>query len=566
MGVRRAVETVLDTIRKEDHAIATFGPLIHNPQVLELLAKRGVTVLKELPERASGTIVIRAHGIPPAHKQSLRASGARIVDATCPRVIKVQAIIKRFRKEGCSVIIVGDKNHAEVEGLMGYAGPLGIVVSNESEIDHLELRMPYIIVSQTTQDEAGFVRMTEKILARFPGGRVFDTICNSTHKRQEEVRRLCERAQAVVVVGGRSSANTRRLGEIAESMGRPVFMVETEEDLDLAALEKFGCVGVTAGASTPTWLINRVVNSLESIRSRSEGAMGQMVYRMVRILLETNLYVSVGGGSLAYVCALLQGMAPSLAHFVTAFGYLFAMHNFNRFTGQESEKFNDPVRARFYRNYRWPLLLSSLVALVAALAIAYASGPRVFLFLLAMSVLGTLYSVHVIPKPLRPILGIRGLKEIPGSKTLFVATAWAVVVTILPMWESDRNPGTTTLATFFVVLLLVYIRSAFFDVLDVQGDRIVGKETLPVLIGEKKTLSLLHWLLGILAGLLLLLPVAGWLSSLAFWLVPGCVYLGAVIVFYEKGYLIKGQRLEFAAETLFCLFAALAWLGSRPSF
>lgn len=269
MGVRRAVESTLETVRHEQKPIATFGPLIHNPQVLGLLKDQGVETLNDIPDQRSGTIIIRAHGIPPQTKERLLASGAAIKDATCPRVVKVQVIIKKFRDRGFTTVIVGDRNHAEVDGLVGYAGDKVQVVSNEREAENLALSGPYIIVSQTTQDERLFDKLKEMILQKYVGGEVFNTICDSTHKRQEEVRQLCQEVEALVVVGGKTSANTKRLGEIAESLGCPVFMVESEQDLDSQALTRYGRVGVTAGASTPNWVISRIVEVLENITAKT---------------------------------------------------------------------------------------------------------------------------------------------------------------------------------------------------------------------------------------------------------------------------------------------------------
>ena len=265
MGVRRAVDLTLDLVNQEEPNISTFGPLIHNPQVLEVLQDKGVGVLKQIPLAAHGTVIIRAHGVPPAHKERLKQSGLTVKDATCPRVLKVQAIISKHRKLGKTTVIIGDRNHAEVDGLMGYAGPDCHVVSNEAEAAALTLARPYIIVSQTTQDERVFEQITAIITDRCPGGEVFNTICDSTHRRQDEVRKLTEQVEAVVVVGGKTSANTTRLAEIAAGLGRPVFLIESEEELEVASLGKFDCVGVTAGASTPTWMINRVVRALEAI-------------------------------------------------------------------------------------------------------------------------------------------------------------------------------------------------------------------------------------------------------------------------------------------------------------
>ena len=267
MGVRRAVETTLDVVQKENSEVATFGPLIHNPQVLDQLGESGVRILKDVPEQESGTVIIRAHGVPPVLKEKLKNSGATVMDATCPHVVKVQVIINKYQKQGYATVIIGDRNHAEVEGLMGFAGDLGQVVSNEQDVMNLQIESPYIIVSQTTQDESAFEKLSNLIQERFPGGKVFNTICDATHKRQEEVRNLCRDVEAMVVVGGKNSANTQRLAEIAKGMGCPVFLVETEDELDLKTLATYTCVGVTAGASTPNWMISRVVRFLESIPS-----------------------------------------------------------------------------------------------------------------------------------------------------------------------------------------------------------------------------------------------------------------------------------------------------------
>lgn len=265
MGVRRAVETTLQLVETRQVPIATFGPLIHNPQVLEMLAEKGVQVLEEVPADTKATVVIRAHGVPPARKRSLEESGVVVEDATCPRVVKVQAIIDKYRRQGYTTVIIGDRDHAEVEGLMGHAGKVGLVVSRMEDLDDLELSIPYIVVSQTTQDEEMFQEITAAILARYPGGKVFNTICDSTHKRQDEVRQMCREVDALVVVGGRNSANTKRLAEIADGLSCPVFLVETESELDGEKLRGYNSVGVTAGASTPAWIIREVVETLEAI-------------------------------------------------------------------------------------------------------------------------------------------------------------------------------------------------------------------------------------------------------------------------------------------------------------
>ena len=561
MGVRRAVETTLDVIQKDDTSVSTFGPLIHNPQVLNLLGERGVKVLKDVPEQESGTVIIRAHGVPPVQKEKLKMAGARVKDATCPHVVKVQVIIRKYLKQGYGTVIIGDRNHAEVEGLMGFAGDLGQVVSNPEDVKNLQLESSYIIVSQTTQDETVFEELSRLVLERFPGGKVFNTICDATHKRQEEVRSLCQDVEAMVVVGGKNSANTQRLAEIAKGMGCPVFLVETEGEIDLEVLAQFECVGVTAGASTPTWMINRVVRILEAIPSKGEGKLKQVASKMLWLLLATNIYVSFAGGALTYTAETLQNNAPKISHFFISFFYLFAMHNLNRFTDRKLQKFNDPLRALFYEKFRWPLLIASALSLALALTLVFEHGVKPFILLTCMSIFGIFYSVQVIPKALISNISVRGLKEIPGSKTFLVAVAWAFVTTLIPAWSGSQNPGLLTLMVLLFVLLLVFVRNALLDVFEVQGDRIVGKETLPVCIGEKKTLLILNIIMGLLIVLVLLMPLLGLMSEAAFWLLPGIVYIIGLTQLYNRGKISQGPKLEFCLDSVFYLLAGLAWVS-----
>jgi 4-hydroxybenzoate polyprenyltransferase len=366
------------------------------------------------------------------------------------------------------------------------------------------------------------------------------------------------------VVGGRTSANTKRLGEIAESMGCPVFMVETEQDLDLVCLSRFDTVGVTAGASTPTWMINQVVQALEALPGGNDSRTLPLLRKAFWLLLVTNVYVSLASGALAWSSSFLQGIAPRLSHFMMATGYVFAMHNLNRFIDQRSKKYNDPHRAIFQQRYRWPLFTAALVSLTTALLAAYSLGNGPFMTLAAMSLLGILYRFRFIPRPLSSLIRVRRLKEIPGSKTFFVALAWAFVTVLLPAWGADAIAPQTWGVLLFV-MLVVYVRSAMFDVMEMLGDRIVGKETLPVFIGEKKTLKLLHLIIGVLLAVTLLFPAIGLMQAPGWWLLPGVLALAALVRSYEKEALLPGLKLELGLESIFYLLALLAWLGALIS-
>jgi len=264
MGVRRALNLVLKALNEKKYPIYTYGPLIHNPQTLELLNKLGVKVINKIEDEVpSGVCIIRAHGIPPQEKEKL-SKKHKIIDGTCPRVLKVQALAKKAVSEGKNIIIIGDKNHAEVKGILGYCQNKGYVVSSFEDIEKLPKLENYVILSQTTQDEKLFKAFSETIISKYPKGKIINTICNATEVRQNEVRNLSKTCSSIIVIGGKFSANTNRLAEIAKKEGKKVYLIEKAEELPLDELKKYKTIGITAGASTPNWLINEVVDFLKS--------------------------------------------------------------------------------------------------------------------------------------------------------------------------------------------------------------------------------------------------------------------------------------------------------------
>lgn len=271
MGVKRAMDIALATADRGNGPVYTYGPLIHNPSAIELLAARGIDILEEIPQKGNGIVIIRAHGVPPQERERLVAAGFQVVDATCPKVVKVQMLAKHFATKGYLCILLGDKGHPEVKGIMGYAGEMGRLISscdNEKDMLPLPPGQKYIVLAQTTQDEAKYEAMAREILARNPNGRVFHTICDSTHLRQSETRRVAREVDVVVVVGGRNSANTRRLVEIVVEEGRPVIAIETENDLIPDMFTRFKRIGITGGASTPDWVIERVAARLRALQGQ----------------------------------------------------------------------------------------------------------------------------------------------------------------------------------------------------------------------------------------------------------------------------------------------------------
>jgi len=268
MGVRRAVNTVMELAsEKKAEQISVLGPLIHNRQVNEMLQNKHVHIAHSLDDISSGICVIRTHGISPQKREQLKQKKVNICDATCPRVLEVQKVIERHALKGYFIVIVGDKGHAEVEGLLGFTGGNGIVIDSFEKLGQIPAGVSKVCaVAQTTQNHEGFKAIAAALEKRYPECVVFDTICGSTSERQKEVIEMSGSVDAIVIVGGKESANTMRLYEIARSSGKPAFHVETEEDLDPAQFTGFRKVGVSAGASTPNMIVHKVAKLLEGIR------------------------------------------------------------------------------------------------------------------------------------------------------------------------------------------------------------------------------------------------------------------------------------------------------------
>ena len=567
MGVRRAMELVLAQAHQSGAQVYTYGPLIHNPQVLELLAGKGIQVLDEIPPPASvagGTVVIRAHGVPPEDKARLKQAGFdAILEGTCPRVIRVQAIIGQAAKQGADVIIVGDASHPEVVGLLGHSRGRGRVVSRPGEVAGLPGLARVVVVAQTTQTGENFDAVVRALTERFGPVEVHETICAATHRRQDEVRALAREVDGVVVVGGRSSGNTQRLAQVAAESNKPVFAVETEEELPRGELAKLGTVGVTAGASTPNWLIKRVLRELAAMRSDREGGLRYALRRTFRFFVRSQLLVALGAAGMTCAACLLQGLVPHPALAATASFYIYAMHILNQFLDKEAGQYNDPDRAQFLIKHRYFLIDSGIFSAAASLALCVLIGPLPLVIVGLMSLLGILYSVPVVPPSLRSRLKFASLKDIPGSKTISAAGAWAVVVAVLPAVSFDIWHPLALALAFAYTAILVFCRCALFDVLDGQGDLVVGKETLPIIMGEDKTQRMVGWLLAGLAGLMILAPLAGAPAGVAWSLLAPIAGIALMQRVLTRGEMLPGALSEGLVDLNFWLAGALAlawWL------
>ncbi len=265
-GVSRAVDKARN-LAGECGPVRTYGPLVHNKGVVADLEAAGVRAVGEI-EKGDGTpLLIRSHGVPPDERKKLLSLGIRVEDATCPDVGHIHSIAKGRAAKGYMVIVLGDPGHAEVKGILGCAGQAGVFVEKPSDVDNLEIEegRPVCLVSQSTQEVEAFDETARRLLARRADAEIRDTVCSSTKNRQAEARRLAREAPAVVVVGGRHSANTTRLAEVVREEGARAVHIENASELDPAELAKCTVVGLTAGASTPPEEIEAVRRLLESL-------------------------------------------------------------------------------------------------------------------------------------------------------------------------------------------------------------------------------------------------------------------------------------------------------------
>ncbi len=561
MGVRRAVEIALDASNRSTDPIYTYGPLIHNPQVLELLENKVISVIHTIPEKGSGTVLIRAHGIPPRDRELLERAGFNVIDATCPRVIKVQSIIAKHARQGYAIIIIGDRDHPEVKGLMGYAGDMGHVAETREELEGLAEFESAIIVAQTTQNSAFFKGVKEWVRARHPHYRVFDTICDSTENRQADVTQLAREVDAMVVVGGRESGNTRRLYEIARQTGKPAVHIETEDELDLHQLGGARRIGITAGASTPNWIIKRVHRKLEDLMVIRGQRCKRWLYLFQRYLLLSNIYIAMGAGGLTYAATRLQGLSPSLLPVCLAVFYLLSMHTFNNLVDISSNRYNDPDKAQFYQQNRGWLAANMVLAGTAGVITAFLMGPLFAMLGVCMTFMGFIYIINLVPRRPGQVFHPK-VRDIPGSKTVLAALAWGIVTSIVPAIHGFGQVQWVTVLVFLWTACFVFARTAFFDILDMQGSRIVGRETIPILLGEKKTLRLIKILLWMMAAMMAAASAAGVVSSLGLVLTLCPLSMILFLSTSERGLFSPGLRQAFLMESHFVLAGALALIWS----
>ena len=267
-GVEKAITTTLEELKKRTQKsnIYSLGPLIHNEQVVDSLSKKGIQVIENIDDINKGTVIIRSHGVPKAILETARDRGINIIDVTCPFVKRIQNLAEDYYNKGYKIVIIGDPEHPEVIGINGWCDNQAIIINNCEDLEDFPKSDKICVVVQTTMPVKQYKEISEKLKNYSSKIEKFNTICLATKERQSAAKKLSQEVEAMVVIGGHHSSNTQKLVSICKKI-RPqsTYHVETVEDLPLDKLKQYRVVGVTAGASTPKWIISEIIHTLNNI-------------------------------------------------------------------------------------------------------------------------------------------------------------------------------------------------------------------------------------------------------------------------------------------------------------
>ncbi len=529
-GVKGAIDKVLELAAAGRSPVYTLGPLIHNKQVIETLEEKGVRAVKDASEikEKGATLVIRAHGIPPGLEAAVRALDLNVVDATCPLVKRVHRNIKEWADKGYATVIVGDADHAEVVGLMGYTGGRGHVVSGPEEAARLPRLEKANIVAQTTQGTDVFLRTVEALRPNTGELIVSNTICAPTRERQSETMELSRRSGLVIVVGGKNSANTARLFRICAGLAPRAVHIEREDELSPELFDGVSSVFITAGASTPAWMIEKALARARELTEIHRSPLAAGLEFLWLLLVTSCVFTAAGAVALAYASMRLQGLPISPAMLALAGLFVFSLHLTNR-AAEKGAAVPDRAKQLLFVRFGRTTRAVALLAGVAAIALAAGTTGTLALLLTAFFwAMGMLY-------PYKMPLGLDALAKFPGSKDIMTALGWAFVCAALPAlaWGSLAYKSSQLAVVF--AFTLVFARSVMFGISHVHSDMIVGNENFYKAAGPKATYAAVLSIFIFMEAILIALKNMAWKEPLVNAMIAGMFYyLGLMIFFYFR--------------------------------
>jgi len=468
-------------------------------------------------------------------------------------------VIQKHRDDGFSIVITGDEGHAEVVALMGYAGDAGHLIQLPDDVAGLPAFEKVCLVSQTTFDSVTFNQIASRIKDKYCNAQVVikKTICSATDLRQEETRELASKVDAMIVVGSKHSANTMRLAKISRQFSPQTQHVETEQGIDWEPLAGCRTIGITAGASTPHWIIRLVTDHLGLLARKNRRTVSNIFWDLFDILAHLNVFVASGAAAIYYASCYMQGFPFTETGATLAFLYVLSIYLWNSITSIDITHHLGLSRYRFYEAHKRTLMVLVILCFCLLLGISYVRSTILFYLMLITTGGGVVYHFKIVPESLRKYFTYSNLQDIPTSRDLFVALAWAVLITFIPHAIQPRFTLTpTTFFFFFWTCYLAYMRSLIFDLRDIEGDRIMGRETLVTVIGEKRVRKIMYITLGVSVLALFcfssfsLLPNYSWPDSNA-----GGFLLQLPVVVYLWVFMKWSHKVAGRHSGLFNLFA-----------
>lgn len=265
-GVEKAINTAFSEGKDNKNTIYTLGPIIHNKQAVNRLENHNIRAIDDLDEISVGTVIIRSHGVSKKVYDEANEKNINLIDATCPFVKKIQNIVKEYKKKGYNIVIIGNPDHPEVVGINGWSNDESYIVKTKDDIEKVPIMDKMCIVVQTTMSVSLYLELTEMLEKKAKDVVKFNTICSATKDRQQAARNLSKEVDAMIIVGGYHSSNTQKLVEICKKeKPNTTFHIEVAHELPIDILKRYETVGLTAGASTPKWIIDEVINELKNL-------------------------------------------------------------------------------------------------------------------------------------------------------------------------------------------------------------------------------------------------------------------------------------------------------------
>jgi 4-hydroxy-3-methylbut-2-enyl diphosphate reductase len=494
MGVRDAVLRIVNEINSSKEEIFVHGPIIHNPQTISILERRGLKTVDENCRVEGKTVAIRTHGIPYQKLKDIKHVSQRIINLTCPRVARVQGIIKKHSRNGYHTLITGDEDHAEVISLKSYSDSGVTVISDIDGISDIPEAEKYIVVSQTTFDRELFETIIKMLTEKFQGRiEIFNTICDSTYHRQGDVVEAIKRGiDILVVVGGKNSANTRRLANLGKEYGIRTFHIETENELNDSEFSKNDYVFVTAGASTPGWIINNVLEKLYTIQFKNSNFLLKTVKKFLEFIVRTNVLSSVTAFFMTlFVLNFISAPVDYTLALISVL-YIFSMYTINNYFMLGTLKESNPYKLALYKKYKRLLIPLSLIFISYSIYLASLYTTSLIIVYAFSLFLGTLYSTPLFKRIIER-MHLPLLSKLYNAKNITAAFGWLVVCCMLPVLLYGSGLF-SIIAIGILIYCLIFFRNTLQDLIALQGDLILGRETVPILIGINTTRTLFLFL------------------------------------------------------------------------